>query len=142
MDLTKNYIKMIDWSEIQDGWKPVEADIYYLRHYDSPSGHKTSKDPIGYWSETDPIPSHWHVVWLPRQDQSQKIVQREGKTAVDTLKRFWEWINEKCIYNHVLTGPEWIYPTISPDSFEQLWMAFLFHELYQKWWDGSVWRGV
>ena len=63
-------------------------------------------------------------VWLPRQDQLQEMV--DGGFAHQTLERFYQWYHSgisKCL-----------------SSMEQLWLAFVMKEKYNKTWDGETWR--
>ena len=65
------------------------------------------------------------VIWLPRQDQLQEMVNLEPTPLL--LSRFHGWfknevINRKCL-----------------ESMEQLWLAFVMKEKYGKTWDGETW---
>ena len=65
------------------------------------------------------------VCQLERQDQLQKMVERDCPLAL--LNDFYRWINLTDIAGF-------------DDSMEQLWLAFVMKELYQKNWDGKEWK--
>jgi len=69
-------------------------------------------------------------VWLPRQDQLQDMV--------------WDSLGTYCSNKmNSLTWGVWdFYNTIDDvDSMEQLWLAFVMRELYNKQWNGNEWAG-
>lgn len=69
-----------------------------------------------------------YTVWLPRQDQLQGMVGKEYhyKThIIADLYRFWSGKNNKGIFYL---------------SMEQLWLAFVMKEKYNKVWNGMEWE--
>ena len=105
-------------------------------------------------------------IWLPRQDQLQEMFDWSNVDDCDNIIRqvdfFW-WF---CHPESLLKDPKnWNYPATSENfgsedlpfclkskweitmvkyvrsftSMEQLWLAFVMHEKYQKTWDGSDW---
>jgi hypothetical protein len=74
------------------------------------------------------------ATWLPRQDQLQEII----KELIGDLPN----ITYRVLYSFnyfVSTHDENRDTPTSLDSFEQLWLAFVMAEKYQKVWDGSDW---
>jgi len=68
-------------------------------------------------------------LWLPRQDQLQGKL---GDNIIAWCSLFFEWIVESL-------EPIGIYASDEFDSMEQLWLAFVMLELYNKKWDGTKW---
>lgn len=68
----------------------------------------------------------YSAVWLPRQDQLQEMVKKEGKTW-DFLRYFYKK-TEGIITQYYLQF----------DSFEQLWLAFVMENKYNKMWNNKV----
>jgi len=64
------------------------------------------------------------TVWLPRQDQLQEMIK--SISAFGRLKRFYRFVYFEENRRH-----EW--------SMEQLWLAFVMKEKYEKVWDGTEW---
>jgi hypothetical protein len=74
-------------------------------------------------------------IWLPRQDQLQEMVAFErddmGYTDITfwLLHKFWDFVEEhKPIHHKGETR-----------SMEQLWLAFVYKEKYNKAWNGEQW---
>lgn len=73
-------------------------------------------------------------IWLPRQDQLQKMV---GKKKADVLLIDlvnWTQDNIQFYKSGVIRR---LYPNA---SMEQLWLAFVMKEKYQKTWNGKEWE--
>ena len=84
--------------------------------------------------------SYEHCWWLPRQDQLQKIIDKNWYSC---LEKFWEYITKQDW--HVNIGRE-LYCCRTPNemrldyfdeftSMEQLWLAFVMKEEYNKVWN-------
>jgi len=76
-----------------------------------------------------------YLVWLPRQDQLQEMVilPRDfiGNRPIVLTNKLIEWSE---IYHHgIYTWGE---------SFEQLWLAFVMSEKYNKNWIGETWKKI
>jgi len=114
MDTSETYIKMCNCEEIQGQWKPNKIDF------------------APYYSLAIPmnIPRKSRV-WLPRQDQLQEMVGEEY--PIDLLYGFHRFYNTMgCdLYPHTINGAK--------TSMEQLWLAFVMKEKYNKVWYGSDW---
>uniref|UniRef100_A0A6M3JRW3 Uncharacterized protein n=2 Tax=viral metagenome TaxID=1070528 RepID=A0A6M3JRW3_9ZZZZ len=76
------------------------------------------------WSES--------CIWLPRQDQLQKMVKRgEGRL------RFWVLSD---LFSFLITSTtEYIAKLM---TMEQLWLAFVMKEKFNKVWDGEEWQNI
>lgn len=74
-----------------------------------------------------------NAIWLPRQDQLQEMLY-------DRLSNPHAWILvEKFSY---YSKPQFLGNDISDMSMEQLWLAFIMKEKYNKVWNGSDWLKV
>ena len=71
-------------------------------------------------------------VWLPRQDQLQDMIEAKSYTGV--LCFFNIFIKTKYDKGSTLHNPQFHF-----GSMEQLWLAFVMKEKYQKVWDGENW---
>ena len=67
----------------------------------------------------------YNAIWLPRQDQLQEMVNDNNITAL--LQDFISWLSKQCNLPMHMT------------SMEQLWLAFVMKEKYNKTWDGKEW---
>jgi len=69
------------------------------------------------------------AIWLPRQDQLQEMVETTETLpeliVQDKLAHFCMWVKYQC--------------HIPLTSMEQLWLAFVMKEKYNKTWDGEEW---
>ncbi|MCK4818972.1 hypothetical protein KA005_24580 [bacterium] len=117
MDTTEKYIEMCSAAkEIQ---KLVPRD-----HHGSAGGDKSF---FGYSEKLN------GMVWLPRQDQLQKMLdwENEGECGVVLIDAFYNFVKHRydaSPFNN--TNSSW----------EQLWLAFVMHEKYNKTWDGKGWE--
>ncbi len=70
------------------------------------------------------------IVWLPRQDKLQRMVENDWE---DCLYRFINYVktNEKNFPIYEIN--------ININSMEQLWLAFVMAEKYNKTWNGKEW---
>jgi len=132
MDTTPKYIKMCEMAEeIQEGWKPTQGDFYQL-------GCKRDKTPaiciLGcHWEKCEGC--HYEVnslkdecVWLLRQDQSQEMV--DDGVLFFVLEEFHQFV-------FLEYGP---YCAETFNSREQLWLAFVMHEKFNKVWRNDRWK--
>ena len=128
MDTNKTYIKMCEKAEEIQAIRPLNpkqftlhlgtqgiitrlASFYYVYNYKNRE-HK--------------------VWWLPRQDQLQDMVKRGVKKffPYNLLWRFYRAISSNAKDN--IYKPEFT-------SMEQLWLAFVMKEKYNKIWNGEEW---
>ena len=130
MDLTPMFIKQCIASEeiqasklsIERGdlwcWKSMPTKVYM--HSDSNSiilARKSAKPPVNT------------KVWIPRQDELQKILNWGTEQLLVGLTAFATRICSKSRpdYDKLLL------------SMEQIWLAFVMKEKYEKVWNGKYW---
>lgn len=94
---------------------------YAMKSYGFEVGSVFSEDPHGRLYKLE------DVVWLPRQDQLQemivKVVDYETTAELEgKFHKFLVWLDE------------WDFA-----SMEQLWLAFVMKEKYNKSWNGKEW---
>jgi len=104
-------------------YKPVEALSY------NSDGMSCIEAKDGSYN----VNSIYNPVWLPRQDQLQEMVfelvqSKPGKCRTRLMKLFAEFLE--------FVGDS----GANYDSFEQLWLAFVMKEKYNKVWNGNDWE--
>ena len=120
MSFTDNYMRMCGGAkEIRDGWTSQLGD-YYI-NLDSEVSLITSRG--GSYPGYHRVPP----IWLPRQDQLQRMVQRFVSPA-RLLDLFAGYIEEQ--------GEE-IYD--AGYSLEELWLMYLMSKTHNKTWNGEDW---
>ena len=118
MDTSKEYIKMCRKAEeIQEIWDKI-SPIY------------NEKD-FMIW---DRLLTPKRLTWLPRQDQLQEMMLDEKEPDLD----FWYW--NEIMGEWANDGFPILYYKIKIASMEQLWLAFVMKEKYNKVWDGELWK--
>ncbi len=137
MDTTETYIKMCDCPEIQSQWKPAEGDCCVERKYLDFPLHLL--DNLGGWGfitatgrQEDDEFGQEISIWLPYQDQLQKMVVEYPKDE--------PWVTFTSLRDFVMTLPNTrsVY-TEQFISWEQLWLAFVMKEKHNKTWSGTEW---
>lgn len=130
MDSTKENILMCENAvEIQELWRPYNLDIFVTKQ-----SHMEPIYPRDYMWTTDRIKQiKEEYIWLPRQDQLQGMVK-----DLPRIKHFNGLLSE--IYQFACNTTIAIKNNVNPDwSMEQLWLAFVMKEKYNKTWDGKQW---
>ena len=141
------YIKMCERAkkEIQEGWVPCAGDFYAW------AGHTTRKKGtrmVGCVSYYDPkgivhgrlggMGDNRHkvdVLWLPRQDQLQEMVESSRlEIKHGGFINWYRWIQEHY--------PNDNYKNRVFTTWEQLRLGFVMHQLYQKKWNGDTWTSL
>jgi len=136
----ETFVKMVDCPEIQ-GLRPsgeydFPCSIYFGRHIVEKDDSKPH-----LFGTSCPSDVGEGSIWLPRQDQLQGMVDPHifnspwfiwGKFK-DFVAGKW-WVNGVCEMR-----PEHYSYIAQFQSFEQLWIAFVMHELHNKHWSGSEW---
>jgi hypothetical protein len=127
MDTSEKYIKMCRAAdEIQKMWNPEIGDFFVPLH-----DHNTGYVLHDFADIDDGMQTPYSSLstWLPRQDQLQDMI---GKNLPFIAEGFYEYMEsfmpelEDSMYNKY-------------DSMEQLWLAFVMGEKYEKLWDGAEW---
>ena len=113
MDTTPKYIKMCVCSEIQD-IIPRMIDDTGIKYIDG-AAH-ILKYHIGLGK----------LIWLPRQDQLQEMVS-DRLLGLQTVCAV--------LHDFSITEGEGLQFTMNDGSMEQLWLAFVMHEKFNKVWD-------
>jgi hypothetical protein len=115
MDKSKEYVRMCEEAE----------EIQKLRDYKNPfSGSAIAMRAGGNFI----FYKDKKVVWLPRQDQLQEMVKLERENNYFLLDRFNSFVQTVSISQNLLLK-----------SLEQLWLAFVMKEKYNKVWEGGKW---
>ena len=134
--------------EIQKKHKPNIVDIYvcacsckhifYIHDYDIDCFNKRNLENVephysamvkmseyggfvAYYNERSD--EYLSYIWLPRQDQLQKMVRDKGD-ILSQLQAIWIFINSF---------------KKEPHSFEQLWLEAIMYWKYKKIWNGKEW---
>ena len=131
MDTSKEYIKMCDCPEIQKPDRHNRRDLkrgdFYLASSKTLKDPKTFKHPNGRYREINVYYSWkgvYNYIWLPRQDQLQEMyLDGISEDRFVTLDRFLNFVDSG--------NRGW--------SFEQLWLAFVMKEKFNKTWNGKEW---
>ncbi|KKK58601.1 hypothetical protein LCGC14_3042760 [marine sediment metagenome] len=125
MDTSKQYIEMCDCPEIQE---PKRSAGLVHGDYISPTQRPDQWD-IVYDPSKALRYGLLECVWLPRQDQLQEMVGYKGLPYLLT-QTFERSVNgESC--NYTWNNGEHF------TSMEQLWLAFVMKEKYDKVWNGK-----
>ena len=112
MDTSEKYIKMCDCPEIQKD--------HTLKRWEA------TGDPYDVTAQTyNSDRFYTGDIWLPRQDPLQEMVRGDGDLVMDFMQDFMEFATHT---HHTL------------DSMEQLWLAFVMKEKYNKTWNGEEWE--
>lgn len=122
MDCGVNYIKMCEKAtEIQEQIKSFPLTLV---------GAPTDDKGIisGVRSHDIFLKNGATPIWLPRQDQLQEMLR----------DRRDYWCNAALIYSFASFVP--LSLVKDQTSFEQLWLSFVMHELYDKKWNGEDWE--
>ena len=118
MDKTEEYVIMCEKSEEIQKEKHRILDMFY-------SVNVPEHDADGNcWFNRD----NKKTVWLPRQDQLQKL------TGIESIPTLLSQFN-KFVFTNVKYLSKFI------DSCEKLWIAFVMKTRYNKIWDGKDWIG-
>ncbi len=134
MDETKQYILMCEKAEeIQKGWIPRRGDYIFFWHQDKEGFYWDFVcNPLGIKEQVSAI--HFDVIyrWLPRQDQLQDMIfDRKNHTEVFYVSYFYRFVYED-LCSTSRDSNNW--------SMEQLWLAFVMKERYNKVWNSKEWE--
>jgi len=131
MDTSKEYIEMCRNRWVQDLWEPKVGDVTNKGIILALHRHFTEKKRYFYYVTTNQESGlySYDLTWLPRQDQLQDMVRED--TDYHALMKFDTWVFTLArVYDDKIIGKF---------SMEQLWLAFVMHELHGKKWDGEDW---
>jgi len=131
MDTSKDYIDMCEEAaEIHELWKPEAGDFYLWQN------NKTRSANVAVVNAKHLVLAKKADIkfWLPRQDQLQDMVN-----PYKYLFNF-EW-GDGC-FNMRYQSPGKITSWIHGKTMEQLWLAFVMKEKYNKIWNSKEWITV
>lgn len=140
MDTSETYIKMCEKAdEIQTLHREVrhentgkwKSGDFWTTVFDCDRSRAfVVPDYLDAWADE---PHYLHhpseVIWLPRQDQLQEMVRLDAITLTQLLADY--------VIGHKLDPAKLPQP-----SMEQLWLAFVMQEKYNKVWNGEEWQFV
>lgn len=134
MDTSKKYIKMCSKAkEIQELWKPRAGDFNF----------KNGEVDIGIYGMYVDITQSGRPIWLPRQDQLQDLIKEDYRSVPNKKyisfrgmsEYFYKFVDENQLQMIDKNGNK----TCVCESMEQLWLAFVMREKYNKIWNGRDW---
>lgn len=140
MDTSPEYIRMCELATEIQHRDLIGGDFYTGKNIRGYGGEgwnvvkwSDQKRVVGGITDTTMLIRHntAEVIWLPRQDQLQEMVApifglKYGR-PIQLALHFAGWCHER-------EAALWSW------SFEQLWLAFVMHEKYNKAWDGQEWK--
>ena len=130
MDNSETFIKMCDCLEIQSGKLQIlHSDYWCWRSYHGGVFLRGERDPLEMIDHRGKHPRNDRI-WLPRQDQLQEMVRRDNQDFPNFALNFCTWVSTKL----------WSPFLDKFTSMEQLWLAFVMKENYNKVWDSSRWN--
>jgi hypothetical protein len=133
MDTSETYIKMCEKAEeIQPkdcvGWiggTHQDGNIYFHTSRNTfPSGFYYLMDEVTENECGEQCHRQIKAIWLPRQDQLQEMIG--ANCPLQLLLNLLRWCDVTDIAGY-------------DDSMEQLWLAFVMKEKYNKIWNGEEW---
>ncbi len=137
MDTSEQYIKMCDCEEIQSQRKRISEWDGKLWMFNEGGDFITNAKLARLGSERATRATSGKnspkLVWLPRQDQLQEMVDNVP-TYIEKLGNIF-----RAVRDFKLTERHWAEKDFPFTSMEQLWLAFVMKEKYSKVWDGQKW---
>ena len=129
MDKSETYIKMAGKAEeIQNKWKPEIYDSYVERSNIRIIPDISTRIHLNNRFKFDVV-----YMWLPRQDQLQELLNYSIAPLGITWKFFWS------VYGDAEDDKNREYWSVF-NSMEQLWLAFVMKEKFNKIWTGKEWK--
>jgi len=139
MDTSEVYIKMCEKAtEIQKKWKPKGADFMFNTAVEECCFIRVERTQDRRYKDYYMDYNEDRFLWLPRQDQLQEMVK--------------DWDTPSSMFITGVPGLFWsdetgyskeddkLFDYYSEfNSFEQLWLAFVMKEKYNKVWNGTDW---
>ncbi len=127
MDKTETYVKMCDCPEIQD-YRTLDL-IYGGRYWAEGDYYWLSEKVNDYYSLSSRPSNYYNAIWLPRQDQLQEMC--------------WELTGTKWTPFFALTMVrDFANENRHGETMEQLWLAFVMKEKFNKVWEDGKWQEV
>lgn len=131
MDTSPEYVKMCD--------KALEIQKLYPRAGCDCGNCGSGKAEWGY------SPRLKKMVWLPRQDELQEMVTAQNLCGyrIENIKKAPIIDNLLCTFEQFYRKQHWWGKAERLDkrpTMEQLWLAFVMKEKFNKTWTGKEWR--
>jgi hypothetical protein len=127
MDTSETYVKMcMKAEEIQANHEFEKFDLYFRGRPHDWQFILVCQGPLR--------PTKVKLLWMPRQDQLQAMVK--DKLEANNVGDLHQYLN---IFVEWFTSRVGDYRIREVATYEQLWLAFVIHELYGKVWDGKDW---
>jgi hypothetical protein len=150
MDATNRYTMMCQRAdEIQDLWRPRQCD-FIINFADLEEGlsfcrpaesivqvlnmYYVEQDGDNYLQECQDVKEQ--ALWLPRQDQLQKIIEPDNTRVFSIMSEIVGSQYYDYSKNAIVTAPELFY------SMEQLWLGYVMKEIFKKLWNEKDWISV
>ena len=147
MDATNRYAMMCQQAEeIQSLWRPKQCD-FIINFTDLEEGlsfcrsaesviqvvnmYYDEQDGDNYLQECEDLKEQ--ALWLPRQDQLQKIIEPDNANVHAVMIKVMETRYHDSSKKALVSAPELFY------SMEQLWLAYIMREKYNKVWNEEEW---
>lgn len=140
MDTSKQYIAMCDCPEIQDKWEFKQGDFYK----DKVSLEVLDEDVEGYTTDNCQTYTReyliqeikdYEAIWLPRQDQLQEMLMNEPYPKTPAIGRLQDLTNFVHTTPYCQEKSEEDEACHYFETLEQLWLAFVMKEKFNKHWD-------
>jgi hypothetical protein len=147
MDATNRYVMMCQKAEdIQSLWKPKQCDfiinltdleegISFCRPAESivqvVNMYYSEQDGEQYSRECEDLKEQ--ALWLPRQDQLQRIIEPENARVYSFMSEVMGSQYYDYSKNTMVIAPELFY------SMEQLWLGYVMKRQFQKGWNETDW---
>ena len=133
MDTSKEYIKMCEEAkEMQTIQEYTISNLVKIDNHILVVTHDDGESLWGVCFETRNIiavcKKKNHIVYIFCQSQLQETVKPASGYTWDYIRILWDWIQNKAKYIKQFT------------SMEQLWLAFVMKEKYNKVWNGKTWE--
>ena len=147
MDATNRYVMMCQKAEeIQNLWRPKQCD-FIINLTDIEEGlsfckpaesliqvvnmYYEEKDNENYLRECEEVKEE--ALWLPRQDQLQKIIEPDNSRVYAMMINVIESQYYDAPKQTMVSAPEIFH------SMEQLWLAYIMREKFKKEWNDEEW---
>ncbi len=128
MDLSNKYVLMCEKADEIQNKKPDISDSNCQFFVCEICGGFYTEDEGLNWCRLH-VDESSNSIWLPRQDQLQELTC--GLTALQTLGDFYKY----CTGTHYHIE----YTKSKELSMEQLWLAFVMKENFNRIWKGEIW---
>jgi hypothetical protein len=145
MDTSKEYIEMC-WKavEVQELWEPRFGDLYIVSNveFDFIVLTYNNKTGIVQGINKEGKEQYFHIksrTWLPRQDQLQGIIKNKIESDYGLQIRFIDFLDNFDFRKKKNSGDITETGVIRSMSMEQLWLAFVMKERWNKTWNGTEW---